>query len=536
MVLEKYTATDYKRYGKRFVGNVLSTVNHKFDFIFLRRYAPVCMKNLLLPALAGLLLLPFARAQSTPETPPGGFKITGHIQGLKDTTCVLAHYFGSTQYIPKDTARVDGAGNIVFEGKKSLPQGLFILVTPKNRYIEFLITDDQQFSFDTDTASVIKAMKVAGSKENELFYAYQQELSKLSEEAQAISMQKKLRNDAASSALMNKQMNDLQKQANEYRKQFFSDNSGTFAVKLIKASGEPEVPTAPKAANGRPDSIWVFNYFKNHFWDDFDFSDERFVRTPLLQRKIERYIKELTVQVPDSLIKDADLVVNKALAGKNTEVKYYTIYYITSQYEQPKVMGTEGLFVHMFEKYYATGIMTVSDSSTLKAIGERVAAIKPNLVGKTMVFPTVSDTLRRPINFQNIKADYTVVFFYSPTCGHCRDSAPKLKKLIDTYKGKGVEVVAIAIDQSPEEWKKFIKEFKLGNAINGYDFTFRNNYRAKYDVFTTPTVNVLDKNKKILAHKLPAEQIEDFILFQKRQQADKKAETAPKNAKASVKK
>ena len=295
-----------------------------------------------------------------------------------------------------------------------------------------------------------------------------------------------------------------------------------------------------KAANGRPDSVWVFNYFKQHFWDNFDFSDERFVRTPFLQNKIERYIKELTVQTPDSLIKEADFLVNKAIAGKNKEVKYYTIYYITSQYEQPKVIGTEALFVHMFEKYYATGVMTVSDSSTLKAIGERVASIKPNLVGKVMATPVISDTLRRPIAFQTIKADYTVVFFYSPTCGHCRDYAPKLQKFVDAYKGKGIEVVAIAIDQSPEEWKKFIKEFKLGNAINGYDFTYRTDYRHQYDVFTTPTVNVLDKNKKILAHKLPAEQIEDFIQFNKRQQAAaqaaKKPVIAPANAKASVKK
>ena len=498
------------------------------------------MKNLLLTALSGLLCLSAAWAQSTTPTPSDGFRIAGHISGLKDTTCVLAHYFGATQYIPKDTARVDGAGNLVFEGTKSLPQGLFLVVVPKKGYLQLLITDDQQFSFETDTLNMVKDMKVTGSKENELFYAYQQQLSKLSEDAQALNLQKKIRNDAVSTAMINKQMNDLQKQAADYRNQFLKDNPTMFATKLLKATAEPDVPTAPKASNGRPDSVWVFNYFKAHFWDDFDFSDERFVRTPFLQTKIDRYIKELTVQVPDSLIKSADLLVNKAIAGKNSEMKYYTIYYITSQYEQPKVVGTEGLFVHMFEKYYATGIMPVSDSSTLKAIGERVASIKPNLVGKIMISPVISDTLRRPIAFQNIKADYTVVFFYSPTCGHCRESAPKLKKFIDDYKGKGIEVVAIAIDQSPEEWKKFIKEFKLGNAVNGYDFTYRTDYRHQYDVFTTPTVNILDKDKKIIAHKLPADQIEDFILFNKRQQAAQAAKkavaVAPANAKASVKK
>ena len=215
------------------------------------------------------------------------------------------------------------------------------------------------------------------------------------------------------------------------------------------------------------------------------------------------------------------------MEGKNKDIKYYTIYYITSQYEQPKVVGTEGLFVHMFEKYYRTGIMTVSDSSTLNKISERVGSMKPNLVGKLLAPPLISDTLQRPINILRIKADYRIVYFYSPTCGHCRESAPMLQKFVDAYKGKGIEVVAIAIDQSPEEWKKFIREFRLGKAINGYDFTHITDYYHQYDVFTTPTVNVLDKNKRILAHRLPAGQIEDFIQFQQRQQASKSNTTSP---------
>ena len=501
------------------------------------------MKNFILTALLGLFLATASWAQSATvaSEPSPGFRITGRIKGLKDTTCVLAHYFGATQYIPKDTARVDGLGNMVFEGKKTLPTGLYLLVTPKNGYIQFLIPDaQQQFSFETDTANVIKNMKVTGSKDNELFYDFQQQLAQLNDEAQALSLQKKLRSDAVSVAMLNKQLAELQKQAQAQRGQFLKDNDGTFATKLLRAAAEPDVPTPPKATNGRPDSVWVFNYFKNHFWDDFDFSDERMVRTPFLQQKIDRYLKELTVQTSDSLIKEADFMVNKAQAGKNKEVLSYTIWYITSQYEQPKVVGTDGLFVHMFEKYYATGVMPVTDSSTIQKIGQRVATLKPTLVGKIMVPPTVSDTLRRPIAFQNIKADYTVVFFYSPSCGHCRESAPKLKKFVDEYKGKGVEVVAIAIEQSPEEWKKFIKEFKLERAINGYDYSFRTDYNRQYDVLTTPTVYVLDKNKKILARKLPADQIEDFIQFHKRQQAaasdTKKPAVAPANAKVSVKK
>lgn len=496
------------------------------------------MKHAILIAFAGLLLTSVAGAQSSPTTPTDGFRITGRVNGLKDTTVVLAHYFGATQYIPKDTARVDGAGNFVFDGRKTLPTGLYLIVMPKHGYAQFLIPDaNQQFSFQTDTANVIKNMNVTGSKENALFYAYQQQLGQLTDEAQALNLQKKGRSDAASLATTNEQMAALQKRAQRQREQFLGANAGTFAVKLLKTAAEPEVPPAPKAANGRADSVWVFNYFKSHFWDDFDFADERFVRTPFLQQKIDRYLKELTVQQADSLIKEADLIVGKAGAGKNSDVKSYAIWYITSQYEQPKVVGTDGLYVHMFEKYYATGIMPTTDTSTIRKIGERVATLKPTLVGKTLMAPTVSDTLRRPLVLSAIKADYTVVYFYAPHCGHCRDSAPKLKKFVDAYKGKGVEVLAIAVEDSPEEWKKFIREFKLEKALNGFDYTLRTNYRQQYDVWTTPTVYVLDKNKTILARKLPVDDIEQFILFHKKQQATaQKPAVAPANAKASVKK
>jgi thiol-disulfide isomerase/thioredoxin len=489
------------------------------------------MNHLFLTVLLTMVSAVGLLAQSAPATGGAAYTINGQIRGVSDTTCVLAHYYGTTQYIPKDTARTDREGRLTLTGTKPLPEGLYLLVTPKNGYIEFLIDSDQNFSFATDTGSVVKSMKITGSKENELFYGYQQSLNKLYEEASVLNKQKKA-GDAAANADVDKKMALLQKQAQTERDQFFTTNKDAFAVKVIKAASEPEVPTAPKASNGRPDSVWVFNYYKKHFWDDYDFSDERFVRTNILQRKLDRYIKELTVQNADSLIKEADYVVGKAQAGKNKDVTSYVIYYITSQYERPKILGTDGLFVHMFEKYYKTGVISVSDSSTLKSIGERVATLKPLLVGKTLPAPVVSDTLKRPINFQNIRADYTVVYFYDPHCGHCRESAPGLKKFTDANKGKGVEVVAIAIEQTPEEWKKFIREFKLGNAINGYDYKHQTDFRTRFDVWQTPTVYVLDKQKKIIARRLPPEQLEDFVQFHRKQQiATAKAPVAKASAK-----
>lgn len=493
------------------------------------------MKKLFCTLLAsvGLTAALLAQTATKPAPSTDNFRIAAQIKGIKDTTCILAHYYGSGQYYVDDTARVDAEGKMVFEGNKKLPGGLYLVVTPNKKYVE-LVLGDPHFSFVTDTADFIINMKVTGSPENEAFYAYQQQLRKFYDEAQIINTKKKLRSDATSAELANTQLADLSKQAKAYRTTFMAEHANTFTVNLLQASDEPDVPQPPKLANGKIDSTFAYRYYKAHFWDGFNFSDARLVRTPTLQRKLDRYLKELVVQVPDSLIKEADMLAGKAKANK--EVFSYTVWYITNQYELSKVVGTDGVFVHMAEKYYLTGQMPVSDSSTLTNIRNRVKILKPLLVGKPFPTLNVSDTLQRPINLAALKGDYTVMFFYDPECGHCREAAPKLRAFADANKGKGIHFVAVAVAKSPDLWKKFIREFKVFNWINGFDFTSRVNFRDQFDVVTTPTIYILNKDRKIIARRLPAEQVEDFIQFHKRQQPPVAKKPAPvKDVKASVK-
>ena len=69
------------------------------------------MKHLFLTFLFAITSVACLQAQSA-TTP--AYTITGQVRGLADTTCVLAHYYGSGQYIPKDTARTDREGRMSF--------------------------------------------------------------------------------------------------------------------------------------------------------------------------------------------------------------------------------------------------------------------------------------------------------------------------------------------------------------------------------------------------------------------------------------
>lgn len=442
-----------------------------------------------------------------------GYRIEATLAGLRDTSCILGHYnYSGQQFIAKDTARADVTGRMVFEGRENLPGGLYLILLPGQQKLVQVVYSGKEtnFSMKTDTSNIVTSMVVKGSEENQLFYEYQQQLNRIMGEVEAVNADKKLKNDNASAALAENKIKELQQEFTEFQQKFLKDHSDSFTVKLLKASMDPIIPPAPTLPDGKKDSLWVFNYYKAHYWDNFDFSDERMLRTPFVQPKLERYVKDLIVQVPDSLIKDADALIKKATPNK--DLRSRIIYHFTSEYENPKVVGTEGVFVHMAEKYYLSGEMDVSDDAK-KRIGERVASMKPLLVNRVIPDITLTNANQQPVSIHSIKSDYTVLFFYSPTCGHCKESAPKLKEFYDANKAKGVKVLAIATENGADEWQKFIKDYNLQEILNGYDYTNKVDFRTKYDVFSTPTIYVLDKNKKIIARRMPVEQLDDFFNF-----------------------
>jgi thiol-disulfide isomerase/thioredoxin len=439
-----------------------------------------------------------------------GYRIETTVKGMKDTTFIIGHFNRNrSQFIPKDTARTDANGYMVFEGPGELPGGLYVALFPGNaRWIEFIYSGKEpRFALSTDTTDLIAHMSVKGSKENELFYQYQNELIAREKAIEAYQAQK---NDG--------KVKELRDEFKVFRNKFLKDNATTFAVKLLKMSSDPEIPAAPKLPNGKTDSVWVFNYYKAHYWDNFDFSDDRILRTPFLEPRLDRYIKNLVVQTPDSLIKNADWIIKKA--SVNPDAKSFVVFYIASQYENPKTVGTEDLWVHLAEKYYLSGQMGVAEESK-KRIAEKVNTLKNLLVNKPFPPLSLPDLNGKKVSVQSIVADYTVLFFYAPTCGHCKEASPILKNFYDKNKADGVKVMAISTERNIEEWKSFVKTYHLEEMVNAFDALNEIDFLRRFDVATTPTVYILDKNKKIIARKMPVEQLDDFLNYYKNKQLKK---------------
>ncbi len=457
-----------------------------------------------------------------------GYSIKVKIQGIKDTVCYMAGYYGPKQYF-KDTTKVDANGNMVFEGKEPLPGGIYSIVLPdKQTYYEFVLVD-QSFSMETikgDQQVLTENLKVKGSPDAELFASYLKYINQKQKESTPF---RKIVSDSLLTDDKKKEsrakLEVIDKEVMTYKTDFIKNNPNSFVTKIFLASQEPEIPEVwPTLPNGKKDSTFPRKYFLDHYWDNIDFSDERLLRTPILHNKLEKYITKIIVQHPDSINRAADYIIAKSKANKEI-FKYFT-HFITNHYEKSQIMGMDAVFVHLGEKYYMSGDAFWLDSTQMAKVTERVRKTKPTLLGGRTPNIILQDTAEKAwISLYDVKAPYTVLYFWDSGCGHCKKETPKLKNYYDKVKDKGIVVFAVGTELENKDWRKYIRENKLDwinvsdnpeinkNAYNYLNFTTIEslNFRDTYDIYSTPRVFLLDKDKKILAKRIGVDQLEELL-------------------------
>src|ERR1051326_262738 len=447
-----------------------------------------------------------------------GYSIKIRIKPLKDSVIYFGNYYGDKTVVV-DTSRVDANGNAVFEGKKKLDGGIYLIVLPTKKFMEVIIDKEQNFSMETDTNDLVRKMKVKGSEDNILFYKYLSFITSCQSEADPLRKQLDKTKNKDSVKTLQKELGEIDKKVKAYKIQYSKDHPETLLAKVFMASQDPEVPETPKLPNGRPDSLFGFNYYKSHYLDKVDFTDDRLLRTPVIYNKMKYYLDKLVLQVPDSIIKEADMIIG--LTKGNRETFKYCVYYCTYTYETSPYMGMDAVFVHMVNKYYKTGQAYWVDEENLKKILDKAKILEPLLIGKTAPPLLLPDTSAKVIGFTNIKSPYLILYFWDPECGHCKKATPKLKAFYDKFHSKGFEVYAVDIEENREEWLKYIKEHNL-NWINVTNAEHRYYLKEYYDVYSTPVIYLLDENKKIIAKRIDAEQLEGFVTNMLKQKEKKK--------------
>jgi len=447
-----------------------------------------------------------ATATSTGNDSQNGYDITVQFKNTKNMKCYLGHHFGDKQF-KIDSADIDKSGKVNFKSDEDIIGGLYLVFLPTQKYFEFIL-NEPKLSMTTDTTDFLGTTAFKQSKENKLFYEDLRFISAKKEEAAVLGNElKKLdKNDEAATKPLNDKLLELDKEVKAYRSNLIEKNEGLFYVKILKASPEPEVPDPPQNPDGSIDSTFQFNYYKKHFLKNVDFSDAKMLNTPILQSKMKQYFDLLTLQQPDSILKSAYYIIDE-LVKNDQDVFKYVVNYVTSTYEKSKIMGMDKVFVNMVNKYYSTGRAYWIDDTQLYKIKDRAYKTAPLLLGKKAPALNLKDSNGDFVNMYDIDKDVTILYFWDPDCGHCKKMTPFLKAFWDKHKKESVQIYAACTEVEKEKWLKYIDDNGL-DFINVGDFELRNTFREDYDIFSTPVIYLLDKDKIIKAKKIGADQLE----------------------------
>jgi thiol-disulfide isomerase/thioredoxin len=177
----------------------------------------------------------------------------------------------------------------------------------------------------------------------------------------------------------------------------------------------------------------------------------------------------------------------------------------------------DAVFVHMAKNYYMTGQAFWADSTTIAKISERARKLEYSLCNNTAPNLIMKDTAGVFQILHAIQKDYTIAYFWDPECGHCKKVTPKVKEFYDKFKDElDVEIYAVCTNADEKEsWIKYINENNL-DWINVEDPEQKTAYKYLYDIYSTPVIYLLDKDKKIIAKRIGAEDLEGFIKHHKK--------------------
>jgi peroxiredoxin len=466
-------------------------------------------------ALFSFLLFSVICLQALAQQRPG-YEIKFKLTGLRDTTIYLGYYYAESTYV-RDTARVNSKGEFMFDGKEALPHGVYFLVLDKTRLFEpgFVIGKSQHFTLESSMDNLVQGMVVKNDPDNKLFF--DNLLFNLERNKEAEPFIKILQDTTVKDEQKKKAAREEFAKVNEkvisYQNTLIASNPGTMTARLLKASRRVEIPDPPKKPDGTIDSTFQLRYYRAHFFDNFDLSDDALIRLPqpLYSQKVNEYLDKLFAPQVDTLKKEIEKLVAKT--KKNQETYKYMVFTLVLKYQNPEIMGLDGLFVFLYDKYFATGEMNFwANERYRKNLKDHADRLRKSLVGNPAPNLIMQDENFQPRSMYDIKNKYTVLFIFDPDCGHCKTETPKLVNFYTKNKTKlDVEVFAVSADTSMKKMREYIKTMNMKwITVNG-PRTYVGSYHDLYDAMTTPTLYVIDDRKKIIAKKIPIERLEEFL-------------------------
>ena len=453
------------------------------------------MKNSKIRSMKTLVLLfiSFLSAGCGAQT----YSLKAHIDRLPGNKIVLTRIYGDDLFAV-DSLIASGQ-DFNFNLPQNSPVGVYRLILGKTKRAEFmggtpqsidLIFNNENITISSDFNFPVDSLKIIKSDENKIYYSFLKKYDELEFRLQQV--YPIIINYPKSTEFFKNAVDEFSKLQREQRnlsEEFFQKYPGTYASRIIKMYRTPFL-------EGAWTEMERVLYMRDHFFEGLDFDDKLLLNSNIYTKKIIDYLslyrnQNLVQSEQEDLFIEA---VDKILSATNNDRDVYgfILNYLVKGFEKFKF---EKVLTHIADNWLGEGCETDNKSMLLK----RVESYRKMALGNIAPDIVLEDISGNPVALSESGHKYNLVLFWASWCPHCKSMIPQLKQWYNVDRTIDMEIMAISIDTSRTEWQSMVEANNFQwincNESSGWD----GKVAVDYNLYATPTMFILDRNRKILA-------------------------------------
>ena len=228
-------------------------------------------------------------------------------------------------------------------------------------------------------------------------------------------------------------------------------------------------------------------------------------RYEALGAKLEEYFAALAGEPLSVQNAECDFLIESC---KDSLVRQFVTLKIYDHYLKSKIMGDEGVAVHIADTWLIPGKVAMKDELDLLNAKVFAEFNRQAQIGT----PAPEMTLRTPEGVDVTVPSsgvYTLLYFYDTSCSTCRIETPRLVRFLSQTEFP-LTAVAVYVGSDPEAWARYRENsLPVPGMVHLWDPEVESDFQRKYGVLQTPRMFLVGPDGKVVGRGLdtPALQI-----------------------------